>query len=63
VGHNEINRLRNKSIGALGARYDLRRFDDAVVLAGNVPLTLLEQVIDSFIAQTGKVASDATRSP
>ncbi len=57
VGHNEINRLRNKSIGALGARYDLRRFDDAVVLAGNVPLTLLEQVIDSFITQTSKGAA------
>jgi uncharacterized protein (DUF885 family) len=52
VGHNEINRLRSKAIGALGSRYDLRRFDDAVVLAGNVPLTLLEDVIDSFIKQT-----------
>ena len=51
VGHNEINRLRDKAMSALGTRYDLRRFDDAVVLAGNVPLTLLEQVIDSYIAQ------------
>jgi uncharacterized protein (DUF885 family) len=50
VGHSEINRLRDKAKAALGARFDLRTFDDALVLGGNVPLTLLERVIDRYIA-------------
>jgi uncharacterized protein (DUF885 family) len=50
VGHSEIVRLRDKAKAALGARFDLRTFDDALVLGGNVPLTLLEGVIDRYIA-------------
>lgn len=50
IGHGEINRLRDKARAALGARYDLRTFDDAVVKAGGVPLTVLETVIDRHIA-------------
>jgi uncharacterized protein (DUF885 family) len=50
VGHSEIVRLRDKAKAALGDRFDLRDYDDAVVLGGNVPLTLLERVIDSYVA-------------
>jgi uncharacterized protein (DUF885 family) len=50
VGHSEIIRLRSKAQAALGARFDLRTFDDAVVMGGNVPLTELEGVIDTYIA-------------
>jgi uncharacterized protein (DUF885 family) len=50
VGHSEIVRLRAKAQAALGRRFDLRTFDDAVVLGGNVPLTQLEGVIDTYIA-------------
>ena len=50
VGHSEINRQRGKAKAALGPRYDIKAFDDAVVLGGNVPLTLLERVIDRYIA-------------
>ncbi len=50
VGHSEIVRLRSKAQAALGARFDLRTFDDAVVMGGNVPLTALEGVIDTYIA-------------
>ncbi len=50
VGHSEINRLRDKAEAALGARFDYRAFNDALVLGGNVPLTLLERVIDAHIA-------------
>ncbi|HEX8127091.1 MAG TPA: DUF885 family protein [Allosphingosinicella sp.] len=49
VGHSEIVRLREKARGALGGRFDLRTFDDALVLGGNVPLTLLEAVIDNYV--------------
>ena len=37
VGHSEINRLRAKAKAALGARFDLRKFNDAVVTGGGVP--------------------------
>ena len=53
VGHSEIVRLRGKAQAALGERFDLRTFDDAVVLGGNVPLTLLEGVVDRYIAARG----------
>ncbi|MDP1026712.1 DUF885 family protein [Sphingomonas sp. KR1UV-12] len=49
MGHNEINRLRTKAQGALGSRYDLKAFDDVVVKTGNVPLTLLESVVDRYV--------------
>jgi uncharacterized protein (DUF885 family) len=49
VGHSEINRLRAKAQQALGAKFDLRQFDDAVVKAGGVPMVVLARVIDAFI--------------
>jgi uncharacterized protein (DUF885 family) len=51
MGHNEINRLRDKAKAALGPRYDLKAYDDVVVGTGNVPLTLLERVVDGYIAK------------
>lgn len=50
VGHSEINRLRSKAQAELGAKYDFRGFNDAVVLGGNVPMTVLGRVIDAHIA-------------
>ena len=49
VGHSEINKLRDGARKSLGARFDLRQFDDAVVKSGNVPLTLLAQVIQESV--------------
>jgi uncharacterized protein (DUF885 family) len=51
VGHSEINRLREKAKSALGDRFDFRRFNDALVLGGAVPLTLLERVVDRHIQE------------
>ena len=53
VGHSEINRLRAGAKQALGDRFDLRLFDDAVVKGGGVPLTLLEEVVGGYVAQAG----------
>ena len=50
VGKVTILRLRNKAKAAMGARFDLRRFHDAVLLAGSMPLAVLENRIDGFIA-------------
>jgi uncharacterized protein (DUF885 family) len=51
MGHNEILRLREKARTALGPKFDLARFNDAVVRTGGVPLTVLSSAIDMFIAQ------------
>ncbi|KAF0179115.1 MAG: DUF885 family protein [Hyphomonadaceae bacterium] len=53
VGHTEIVRLREMARTALGSRFDLRDFDDAVVRTGGVPLTVLETAIKGYIARTG----------
>ena len=50
VGKVTILRLREKAKAALGARFDIRQFHDAVLLAGSMPLTVLENVVDSYIA-------------
>jgi len=50
VGHIEINRLRARAQAALGPKYDLRAFDDTVVLGGNVPLDVLAMNVDEYIA-------------
>ncbi|WP_374571358.1 DUF885 family protein [Phenylobacterium sp.] len=52
VGHSEILRLRAKAKQALGPKYDIRDFDDAVVTTGGCPLTVLSTVIDRYIAAT-----------
>ncbi|MFC2951923.1 DUF885 domain-containing protein [Marinicaulis aureus] len=51
VGHSAIVGLREKAKAALGERYDFRRFNDAVVLGGSVPMTVLGRVIDDYIAR------------
>jgi uncharacterized protein (DUF885 family) len=48
VGHSEINRQRQNAKSALGAKYDLRAFNDAVVLGGNVPLDVLAKNVDAY---------------
>ena len=51
IGHSEINSLRKKAQAELGDKYDYRRFNDAVVLGGAVPMTVLGRVIDGHIAR------------
>jgi uncharacterized protein (DUF885 family) len=52
VGHSTINHLRDKSKSELGSKYDLRAFDDAVVLGGNLPMDVLAKNVDDYIART-----------
>ena len=49
VGHSEINRQREKAKTALGAQFDLKAFNDTVVLGGNVPLDVLAKNVDEYI--------------
>jgi uncharacterized protein (DUF885 family) len=50
MGHSEILRQRERARLALGARYDLRDFDQAVVDGGNVPLDVLAHNVNRYIA-------------
>ena len=52
VGHSTINRLRDGARAKLGGKYDLRAFDDAVVLGGNVPMDVLAKNVDDYVART-----------
>jgi uncharacterized protein (DUF885 family) len=50
MGHNEINRLRDKVKAAKGDKFDLAAFNDLIVKTGGVPLTVLARAVDGFIA-------------
>jgi uncharacterized protein (DUF885 family) len=41
--------LRTKAERELGAKFDLRRFHDAVLLQGSVPLDVLEAQVGEWI--------------
>ncbi|MFC7537045.1 DUF885 domain-containing protein [Sphingomonas sp. GCM10030256] len=49
VGHQEIVRQRARAQAALGPRYDLKAFNDTVVLGGNVPLDVLARNVDEYV--------------
>jgi uncharacterized protein (DUF885 family) len=51
VGQLEILELRQRAMDRLGARFDIRRFHDVVLSHGALPLTLLERVVDEWIAR------------
>jgi uncharacterized protein (DUF885 family) len=49
VGHTEINRQRERAKTALGARFDVKAFNDTLVLGGNVPLDVLAKNVDEYV--------------
>lgn len=50
VGELKFRELRARAEKALGPKFDLRRFHDAALEAGGIPLSTLEARIDRFIA-------------
>ncbi|HTJ63164.1 MAG TPA: DUF885 family protein [Alphaproteobacteria bacterium] len=49
MGHLHIDALRTKAKAALGTKFDLRTFNDALLTSGCLPLTVLDGVIERFI--------------
>jgi uncharacterized protein (DUF885 family) len=53
LGYLKIRELRAHAEQALGAKFDIRHFHDTVLSTGSVPLPVLAQRIDRFIAEGG----------
>jgi len=53
LGYLKIRELRAKAEKALGPKFDVRHFHDTILQIGSVPLPVLEQRIDRFIAGGG----------
>ncbi len=54
IGHNEILKQRARAKAALGGKFDVRDFNDALVETGGVPLAALPGVVDRMIAKVEK---------
>jgi uncharacterized protein (DUF885 family) len=54
IGELKIRELREKARAALGDRFDIRRFHNAILDDGALPLTVLESRVDDWIAGVAK---------
>jgi len=59
LGEIKILELRAKAEAELGANFDIRKFHDAVLEIGSVPLPVLSEHIDAFIAEQKAKAEKA----
>jgi uncharacterized protein (DUF885 family) len=52
IGQLTISRLRARAEAALGPRFDIKAFHEQVLMTGALPMAVLEQKIDDWIAAT-----------
>ncbi len=56
LGEIKIWELRAKAEKALGEKFDIRTFHDAILSKGTVPLNVLEQIIDNYINSSKSIS-------
>jgi len=54
IGMNKIIELRENAKSKLGDKFDLREFHDVVLTSGPVPLNILEEMVNSWVAKKQK---------
>ena len=54
LGERAILMDRARAEKALGAKFNIRAFHDAILALGSVPIPVIDQRIDQFIAEGGK---------
>ena len=50
LGKIKILEMRDKAKQALGDKFDIRKFHDAILTCGAVPLSELDTIVDAYIA-------------
>jgi len=63
LGELQIRRHRREAEQALGPKFDQRKFHDAILALGAVPLPVLEQRMAKFIADGGENPPAPSRDP
>ena len=53
LGEIKLSALRHKAAQALGTKFDLRAFHDAVLEEGTMTLPMLERQVDAYVARSG----------
>ncbi len=61
LGRREIMRLREEARNELGPDFDLRGFHDAVLLSGEVPLGVLDDLVRTWIPEQRRLAERERR--
>ncbi len=54
LGELKIKELRAKAAHALGEHFDVRQFHDVVLAQGSVPLPILQEAVDRYLAEAAK---------
>lgn len=60
IGELTIKRLRAKAEKSLGKDFDIRKFHDAILENGSIPMSVLEQMVDEFIARQKAIIKQAS---